>query len=332
RAGWTFVAPQAVVLLLFVVVPMLMALWVSVSDWSGRGSPFSAGVNFVGLENYDTVIGSDGLARTDLMTSLRNNFYYVLIVVPAQTLVALGLALVLNSPVLRLRGFFRTSFYFPAVTSSVAISVVFIFLFTDSGSVNAVLGLVGIDGPAWLADARGTLHLLLGAVGVSEPPAALAGTEVMGLSLWDWMAGPSVAMCTLIFLVTWVTIGPYKLMFLAALQDVPRELEEAATIDGASRWQTIRRVVVPSIRPTVVLVVTLGLIGTWQVFDQVYVISKGDPGKTTLTPAYLSYDQSFNATGTNHWGEGAAIAFLLFALIVVLAALQRVLTRDRKDR
>ena len=101
------------------------------------------------------------------MTSIRNNLYYVPIVVPVQTVLALGLALVVNHRMLKGKSFFRTAFYFPSVTSSVAISVVFLFMFANSGAVNALLSLFGINGPQWFADSRGVLHLLLGVVGWS---------------------------------------------------------------------------------------------------------------------------------------------------------------------
>jgi multiple sugar transport system permease protein len=211
----------------------------------------------------------------------------------------------------------------------VAISLVFLFLFTGTGAVNEVLGFFGIDGPTWFGDARGTLHLLLGGLGlwnVDNPPAALTDNGVLGLSWWEWLAGPSVALCAIIILVIWTSTGTFMLMFLAALQDVPREVEEAALIDGTNRWQRFRNVTLPAIRPVVFLVLTLGLIGTWQVFDQIYVMSGGGPAKTTLTPAFLSYLYSFDQ---QQWGIGAAMAFVLFAIIVILTTLQRFWLRDK---
>ncbi|MGI8901173.1 MAG: carbohydrate ABC transporter permease [Nocardioides sp.] len=328
-AGWLFVTPTLLVLGVFLVVPILMALWVSFSNWSGRGSPFSSAVGFVGLDNYTQLLTEPGLTRQDFMTSLRNNFYYVILVVPAQTALALFLAVVLNQQLLKARGFFRTAFYFPSVVSSVAISLVFLFLFTGTGAVNTLLGFVGIDGPTWLADARGLLHLLGDTVGFwdsTAPPESLAGTSMLGLSLWDWLSGPSVALSVIIMLVVWTTTGTFLLMFLAALQDVPVEVEEAALVDGANRWQSFRNVTLPHLRPTLLLVLTLGLIGTWQVFDQVYVMSQGGPGKTTLTPAYLSY---FYAFDNQQWGVAAAMAFVLFLIIFVLTSVQRWLFRDK---
>ncbi|MFG3421715.1 carbohydrate ABC transporter permease [Micromonospora sp. NPDC049460] len=325
-AGWLFVAPVIVILGLFMLLPILMAFWVSLTDWNGQGSPFTADVPFVGTENYTRLFAEDGLARRDLMTSMRNNIYYVAIVVPAQTLLALGLALVVNNRMLKGKAFFRTAFYFPSVTSSVAISVVFLFLFANSGAVNNLLGVFGVNGPQWFADSRGVLHLLLGAVGVDAAPAALTGGGPLGLSWWEWLSGPSVAMMSIIALVVWTTSGTFMLMFLAALQGVPVALDEASTLDGATRWQRFRHVTLPLIKPTTFLVLTLGLIGSWQVFDQVYVMSQGEPAKTTLTPAYLSYRTAFRDF---EYGSGAAISFVLFLIIIVLTLVQRRVMADR---
>jgi multiple sugar transport system permease protein len=224
------------------------------------------------------------------------------------------------------KSFFRSALYFPSVTSSVAISVVFLFLFANSGAVNGLLALVGIHGPQWFADPRGVLHILLGAVGVDQPPAALTSGGVFGLTWWDWLSGPSVAMCSIIVLVIWTTSGTFMLMFLAALQNVPVTLEEASLLDGASRWQRFRYITLPMIKPTLFLVLTLGLIATWQVFDQVYVMSQGEPAKTTLTPAYLSYRTAFR---NFDYGSGAAISFVLFLIIVGLTLIQRRVLSDR---
>ena len=328
-AGWLFVTPMIVILGLFLVLPIFMALWVSFSDWAGRGSPFSADVGFVGADNYTALLLDEGLSRQDFMLSLRNTFYYVLGVVPVQTALALGLAVIVNQRFLKGRTFFRTAFYFPSVVSSVAISLVFLFLFTGTGAVNQFLGIFGIDGPTWFADARGLIHLLgdgLGLWSIDRPPAALTGTDIAGLSVWEWIKGPSVALSAIMAQVIWTTAGTFMLMFLASLQDLSTEVEEAALVDGATRWSVFRYVTIPHLRPTLLLVLTLGVIGTWQVFDQMYVMTQGGPAKTTLTPAYLSYSAAFDQ---RQWGQGAAIAFILFALIFVLTTIQRYLLRDR---
>ncbi|WP_424535797.1 carbohydrate ABC transporter permease [Sphaerisporangium viridialbum] len=328
-AGWLFLAPVVVILGLFMLLPIVMALWVSLTSWNGQGSPFTGKVPFVGLDNYTRLFTRDDLARQDFMTSIRNNVYYVAIVVPAQTVLALGLALVVNSRMLKGKTFFRSAFYFPSVTSSVAISVVFLFIFANSGAVSSLLATFGISSPEWFSDSRGLLHLLLGGLGLVDtdaPPAALTDGGPLGLSWWDWLSGPSVAMCTIIVLVVWTTSGTFMLIFLAALQDIPVTLEEASLLDGAGRWQRLRYVTLPMLKPSLFLVLTLGLVGTWQVFDQVYVMSQGNPAKTTLTPAYLSYRTAFR---NFDYGSGTAISFILFLIIVVLTLVQRWVMRER---
>ena len=329
-AGWLFVAPVIAILGLFMLLPIGMALWVSLTEWNGQGSPFTSSVPFAGVDNYTGLFADDNLRRLDFMTSLRNNFYYVLLVVPIQTVLALGLALVVNQRMLKGKGFFRTAFYFPSVTSSVAISVVFLFMFANGGAINAILSWFGISGPSWFADGRGLLHLLLDAAGlvdVNAPPAALTGGGAFSLTWWDWLSGPSVALSAIIALVIWTSSGTFMLMFLAALQNLPNELDEAGMIDGAGRWQRLRFITLPQLRPTLFLVLTLGLIGTWQVFDQIYVMSQGNPAKTTLTPAFLSYRVAFRDFD---YGTGAAISFVLFLIIVVLTLVQRRILRERR--
>ncbi|MCU1678213.1 MAG: transporter permease [Frankiales bacterium] len=324
-AGWLFTAPMIVVLGLFLFIPVLMAFYVSLTNWNGNGSPFTGGnAHYVGTRNYTSLFTSEGLTRRTFMQSIGNTFYYVLLVVPLQTATALLLALVVNQRLLKGKGFFRTAFYFPSVTSSIAISAVFLFLFSNTGAVNSLLSKVGIRGPQWFTDSRGLLHIAFGWFGVHDAP-SWGRADIFGRSLWDWLSGPSVAMCVIIFLAVWTTTGTFMLLFLAALQDLPVEVDEAAALDGVSRWQKLRLVTIPMLRPALFLVVTLGVIGTWQVFDQIYVMGKGAPAGTTMTPAFLSYNQSFRSL---KYGSGAAMAFIVFLIIVVLTYLQRRLMRE----
>jgi len=326
-AGWVFTAPMLIILGLFLFIPVLMALWVSVSDWTGRGSPISGSVNFVGLENYKDVTSGGGLDERNFGISMRNNAWYVLLVVPIQTVISLFLALMVNRSVLRGRGFFRTAFYFPSVTSSVAITVLWLFLFSTSGVINKVLSWFGLHGPNWFNDPRGIVHVMLDKIGVSSGPEALTGAKFLGISVWEWSAGPSIAMFALILMAIFTTSGTFMLLFLAALQNVGPEMDEAGMLDGAGTWRRFWSITLPQLRPTVFTVITLGLIGTWQVFDQIYTGTQGAPGKTTLTPAFLSYQTAF--TGQK-WGQGSAIAFILFVIIIAFTLLQRWALRERK--
>jgi multiple sugar transport system permease protein len=319
-AGWLFCLPAVALVVLFLLIPIALAAWVSVSNWDGIGSPLAAGTHWTGFANYKALLTEPGLPQTDLGESVRNTFYYVLFVVPIQTILALVLAVVVSRKRLFARSFFRTAYYFPSITSSTAIAVVFAFLFSGTGTVNAVLGFIGVHGPNWFADPSGLIQDLLGAIGVHNGPAVLVHHGLLGISWWQWLAGPSVAMCALIILAIWTTSGTFMLIFLPALYNISGEVEEAAQVDGASAWRQFWKITVPLVRPTMFLVVTLGLIGTWQVFDSVWIISQGNPAGTTLTPAFLAYETSFS---DQQWGQGAAIAFLLFGLIIVLVGLQR---------
>ncbi|MEY9954040.1 carbohydrate ABC transporter permease [Leifsonia sp. EB34] len=325
-SGWLFTAPVILLLGVFLVIPVLMALWVSFSDWGGRGSPFASDVNFVGLKNYSSLLAGGGLAEQDFGTALKNNAWYVVLVVPIQTAVSLLLAVLVNRAVLRGRGFFRTAFYFPSVTSSVAITVLWLFLFSTTGAVNKVLSWFGVNGPNWFNDPSGIIHNLLGVFGVTTGPAALTQNTLLGVSWWDWLGGPSVAMTAYIIMAVFTTSGTFMLLFIAALQNLGGDITEAAMMDGANAWQRFWRITLPQLRPTLFTVLTLGLIGCWQVFDQIYTGSKGAPSKTTLTPAYLSYQTSFT---NQEWGQGAAIAFILFIIIVVFTIFQRWVLRER---
>lgn len=325
-AGWLFVSPVILILGVFLLVPVLMALWVSFSDWSGRGSPLSPSVGFVGLDNYAAITTGGGLAERDFGTALRNNAWYVLLVVPLQTVLSLFLAVLVSRRILRGRGFFRTAFYFPSVTSSVAITVLWLFLFSFAGPVNQILSTIGLAAPNWFNDPRGIVHVALGALGVSNGPDALTGSGLLGVSWWDWLSGPSVAMSAFVLMAVFTTSGTFMLLFIAALQNIGFELTEAGMMDGANGWQRFWHITLPQLRPTLFTVITLGLIGCWQVFDQIYTGTQGGPAKTTVTPAYLSYTSAFQ---NQDWGVGAAIAFILFLIIIAFTLLQRWVLRDR---
>lgn len=325
-AGWLFVLPVILILGTFLLVPVLMALWVSFSDWSGRGSPLSPTVHVVGLDNYAAITTGGGLQTRDFGTALRNNAWYVVLVVPLQTALSLFLAVLVSRRILRGRGFFRTAFYFPSVTSSVAITVLWLFLFSFAGPVNAIIAKLGAEGPNWFSDPRGIVHVALGGLGISSGPTALTDGDFLGVTWWDWLSGPSVAMSALILMAVFTTSGTFMLLFIAALQNIGVELAEAGTMDGANAWQRFWHITLPQLRPTLFTVITLGLIGCWQVFDQIYTGTQGGPAKTTVTPAYLSYTAAFQ---NQNWGIGAAIAFILFLIIIVFTLFQRWALRER---
>lgn len=326
-SGWLFIAPALIGLLVFTLFPIFMALWVSFRDWTGMGPPTAS--NFIGLDNYRSLTTQPGVPRTDFAMSLRNNFYYVIGVVPLQTAIAFFLANLLNQKFLKAKSAFRTAYYFPSITSSIAISLIFMFLFQRNGAINWVLSRVlPIDNLNWLDNADGVLHNVLGVFGVDQAPAMLADNAFMGLSYWQWFSGPSVTMLAIMLLSTWTTIGTLMLIFLAGLQGIPGDVEEASQIDGASRIQHFFLVTLPMMKPTLFFVLTIGVIGTWQVFDQIFAISAGGPQKTTLTPAYMVYREGFRNFSM---GRATAVSFLLFIIIMVFTLVQRRLVNPEES-
>jgi len=319
--GLLFVAPVIIGLVVFLVIPIIMAGWVSLRDWSGLVPPSQS--EFIGLDNYRELLIEDGIRRRDFATSIRNNLWYVIGVVPSQTIIAFLLAIVVNQKLLKGKGFFRTAYYFPSITSAIAITFIFQFLFLTNGLINAVLPFESIN---WLNNPNGLIHNALGVVGIEKAPQIMKDIEFLSLSLWEWIAGPSVAMTAIMILVTWTTIGTFMLIFLAGLQGISPAIEEAATIDGATGAQRFFRITLPLMRPTTFFVVTLGIIGTWQVFDQIYVATFGGPQKSTITPAFWTYFQTFaNARA----GFGAALAVILFFIIMFFDGIKRIFIKER---
>jgi multiple sugar transport system permease protein len=336
-AGWVFMAPAFLVMFIFLVLPMLAAIFFSLTNWNGitplfnRDGALNPGAyEMVGLENYQRLLLQDGSRQEAFFTALKNTVYFVLGVVPVQTALALILAVIVNQKWLKGKGFFRTAFYFPSISSSVVISLIFMFLFASNGIINQGIKAIfpSYENITWLNDATGVIHALLGAIGITRDTAgAWASSEFLSIRLWDWISGPSVTMLMIMILNTWTTIGTMMVIFLAALQNIPGQVYEAAYVDGATTGQIFRKITVPLLRPTTFFVITLGLIGTFQVFDQIYVISSGGPADTTLTIAYLVFRSGFD---DQRMGLATATAIVLFIIIFIFTLIQRRITGGDK--
>jgi multiple sugar transport system permease protein len=253
----------------------------------------------------------------------------VIFTVPLQTMLALGLALIANQKWLRGKGFFRTAFYLPSITSTVVTATVFLWVFSRDGIFNLFLSAVtgGAYKPVtWLNDSGYLFHNILAVFNIRKAtsPEFLRTTNILGLQLWDWLSGPNVTMIGIIILNVWSTAGTMMLIFLAALQDIPAQLYEAAQVDGATKWQVFRKVTLPMLRPTTFFVITIGLIGTFQIFDQIFIIAPNNPGTTTM--AYMVYRSGFRDFNA---GLGAATAFFLFVIILLFTFIQRRIARTR---
>jgi multiple sugar transport system permease protein len=273
--GYLFVLVPFVIFLTFSFAGMIFDFWISFHRWDVITTPVS-----VGSANYNYIFRVDPI----FWTAVRNTVTYAVVVVIVQTVLAFCLALVLNQN-LSGKKFFRTTFYFPSVTSSVAISLLFLFLFNNLGLFNYLLGRVHINGPNWLGDPHWALK------------------SIMGLNVWT-------------------TSGTLMIIFLAALQDVPRDTLEAAAIDGATGFQAVWRVIIPQIRPAIFFVVANGVIGTLQIFDQAFIMSggTGGPENATMTAVLYIYNMAF---ANGYYGIAAAASFTLFCIIFAATLILR---------
>ncbi len=311
-AAYAFLAPYLLITLTFTVGVILFALYISFTNYDIFTSPV-----WVGLANYKKAfMGLVDPAQKDFVQSLYNVIWYALIVVPLQTIIAVLLAALLNTPI-KFRQFFRTIFYAPSVTSSVVITLIFIWFYLKTGYMNfffdKFLGLFGVqwDSILWLGDPRGLIQLIANAFGGNIPS-----------TQW-YLRGPSIAWMSIMFQNIFTTAPTFMIMFLAAMQDINPTLYEAAEIDGASKWQQFTSITIPLLRPIILMVVVLGTIGTLQIFDQVYLATSGGPLGTSLAPVYLIYREAMGQQGPIRMGYGAALAFILGVIIFAVTYVQR---------
>lgn len=308
--AYLFLSPYLLVTAVFTVGIIAFALYISFTSYNLFEAP-----EWVGLDNYRRAMGdTNGFLR-----SLVNVFLYVIIVVPFQTAIALMLASILNKP-FGGQQFFRTVFYGPSVTSSVVIASIFLWLYLKTGIINYVFdqtfSLFGAQWTAieWLNDPRGLFQLIANAFGGDIPS-----------EQW-YFRGPSVTWLAIMALNIFTTAPTFMIMYLAALQDVPLPLYEAASIDGANRRQQFWNITLPMLRPVTLLIVVLGTIGSFQIFDQVQFLTAGGPLNTTLTPVYLVYGEALGVLGGGsviRMGLASAMAFVLAAIIFIFTFIQR---------
>jgi multiple sugar transport system permease protein len=297
-AGWVFLFPALVIFVGFIFGPIFYVAWLSFREWQ----VITPEKPWVGLENYRAIFDND-----DFYIAFRNTLWFSLGVVPTQTAIGLFLAILANRKI-RGKTFFRTAFYFPSISSSIVISIIFLWLYQNDGLINFLIRAVGISPPRppWLQNPNGVIEQFLGLFGVGD--------------ISPWIEGPSFALLSIMMLNIWTTAGTMMVIFLAGLQDVPGDVYEAAALDGASRWRQFKDITVPLLRPVTLFVVTLGFIGTFQVFDQIFAMTSGGPAKRTTTLAYLVYQEAFrNFNG----GYAAALAMVLFAMILLIYLVQR---------
>jgi multiple sugar transport system permease protein len=275
--GLLFISPWIIGFAVFTLYPVLLSGYYSFCDYDVLSSPV-----WVGLLNYQDML-KDGA----FWQALFNTAYFAAFSLPLGMLLALVIALMLNAGV-RARSAFRTFFFLPSLVPMIAVAMLWLWIFNGSfGLLNYMLGVFGIHGPNWLADAHWTKPALI--------------------------------------LTTFWGVGGSVVIYLAGLQDVPRELYESADIDGASAWHKIWHITLPIISPVIYFNLIMGIIGSLQVFAVPYAMLQGaGPGRSALFYATYIYENAFRY---NQMGYASAMAWLLFIIIIVLTWAATVATR-----
>jgi len=276
--GWAFAAPFVILFGIFLAFPILASFLLSFTSFGLKDLANPVGTSVVGLKNYVDLFNDPKFWK-----ALFNTFYFVVVGVPLTLVFGLLVATALSRGVSRFRTAFRVGYYLPVITSIVAIAVVWRFLLNpDVGLINMLLGGLGINGPAWLAD-------------------------------------PVLAMPSIIVMAVWRNLGFAMIVFLAGLQAIPSSLYEAAAIDGAGRWQGFRYVTLPMLRPTILFMTVITTIGYLQLFEEPFVMTGGGPLDATLSVTMYMYQQGFTFF---HQGYASSIAYVLFVIVAFVAFLQ----------
>jgi multiple sugar transport system permease protein len=269
--GGVFAAPYLAFLALVIAYPLVLAVWISFHDYFFTAPGAQVERPFVGLANYEAVLSDPGARRAFVNIGI-----FLLINVPLTTVLALVLAAALNAA-LPLRALFRTAFFLPYVTASVAVVGVWLWLFSSNGLVNALLGPLA-----------------------PQP---------------SWLVNRTLAMPLIALFVTWKQLGFFVLLYLAALQNIPRELYETAAVDGAGRLRAFRSVTVPGVRPATTLVVILATVTGANLFTEPYLLTGGGgPDGESASPVLVIYQR-----GIQQGEPDFAAALGVLLMIVVLA-------------
>lgn len=283
-AGYIFMSPTILILGVFTVLPILFAVFLAFHRVHLLGEN---SYNFIGWKNFTRITNDD-----QVWIALKNTAQYVVIVVPTQTILALTLAIILNTK-LKGKQWFRIIFFIPTVTSSAVLTLIFMWIYNSNGLLNNFLAF-------------------------------------LGLPTYNWLGDPDVALKAIMLMNIWSTAPLFMVIYLAALQDIPGSLYEAATIDGASRWDKFVCITLPFLQPVTFFIVVMGIIGTFQLFDQSYIFSRGSggPNNSTLTVVLLIYQYAFTSLDM---GYAAALALSLALLIMVVTLIQRYFFKEELD-
>lgn len=279
--GYIFVSPSVLLFLCFVLLPAVMALVLSFTNYD-----ILSPIKFVGAANYERL-----MRDTLFFTALRNVALYTILYVPLMIVLSLSLALALNRKVPGI-GIFRTMYYIPVITSPIAAATIWTWLLhKDFGLVNRFLEVFGINGPAWLFN-------------------------------------PNSVMFAIVMVTLWQGLGSNMVIYLAGLQGIPEYLYEAAMLDGADRRQMFWYITWPALQTTTFFVVTLSLIGAFQLFDQAYAMTNTGVGNSTRTPVFHIWETGFNRL---RMGYASSMAFVLFFVILVITIFNLRVNQNQVD-
>lgn len=274
-AGLAYLAPSLIILLIFTYIPVAAALGISLTSWEAR----STSAEFIGVDNYAKL-----LADPEMWNALKNTVWFTVMKIPADLVLALAIALVLNQK-LRGIGLFRMAYFMPVITSVVAVAAIWRVIYNPSfGLANSVL-------------------------------------EALNLPTQRWLRDPDLALPAITVVALWKGLGYNVVIFLAGLQGIPTMYYEAATVDGAGTWQRFRHITLPLLSPVTFFVLVIGVINSFKVFSQIHVLTP-DGGVLNSTEVLVFYLYRL-AFQNFKFGEAAAVAFILFAIVLGLTYLQR---------
>ncbi|ALS00494.1 sugar ABC transporter permease [Enterococcus silesiacus] len=287
KSPYFFIAPAIALLLIFSIIPIFIAVTISFTDMSLAGLADFSRINFVGLDNYLNIFNDKVFGQ-----AMFNTAYYVIIGVPLVIIASLALAIMINFGENKFFSFMRLVFYSPSITNTVAVSVVWMYLYNPTiGLLNHLLSYVNVGPIMWLTD-------------------------------------PSTSKLSLIIIAVWKAIGLNMLIFLAAIQGIPKEYYEAAEIDGANKWQQILKITIPLLKFSIFFVTVTTLIGWFQFFDEPFVMTKGGPLDSTLSVALFIYQRGFQY---NKFGYAAAGSVILFIAIIIVTGIQMKIQTKQKE-
>ncbi len=284
RVPWLFLTPGIALIAVFFALPVVAAFVLSFTDFDIYALADISVMRWVGFQNYARLLSSP-----DFLKALRNTFYFVIVGGPLSVGVSLAAAMLVNARLAPFKGFFRTIYFAPVVTTVVAVAVVWRYLYHPT---------------------YGLINWALGSLGVAPI---------------DWLGDPTWAMPAIIIMAVWKNFGYNMVVFIAGLQNIPEELHEAATLDGAGAWHRFRHITLPMLAPTFVFVGLITMIGYFQLFAEPYVMTQGGPVRSTVSLVLLMYEEGFR-----WWrmGYAAAIAFVLFAIMAAFTLVQLRLRRE----